>query len=169
MFRVSQRIFPYKVPARAKECLHGGELFEGNETLISCLKIDNKGGVSRFDFCLKCWKGVKKEYSLPHWKNKFPLPKEKKPLTKDECALEVVRIHIDNDDIESKQICFLSVLYLERNQQLVLRKDLGRKKDALNYYEVAQTGEIFGILPVIIDTKVKERVEVLLEEQTLKQ
>ena len=161
---VRQTVFPYKVPSRGKECVAGGELFEPGETLVSTVKSNENGELFREDFCLDCWAKAKKKGKGPYWKNKQAAPKEKPQPSKDECALEVLRAHVDKKEIESKQYCYLLALYLERSRQFMLRKDLKKKKDALVYYEAVQTGEIFGILPVFVDTKIKEEVERLIDE-----
>ena len=78
-------------------------------------------------FCLDCWAKAKKKGKGPYWKNKQAAPKEKPQPSKDECALEVLRAHVDKE-IESKQYCYLLALYLERSRQFMLEKDLKRKK-----------------------------------------
>ncbi len=155
----------YRIPPRASHCAQEGEELEVGMELYS-LVFSGEEECQRIDLCLPCWEKYSKENlneALSYWKGRVPEKKKKdeKPLSPDEKALNVLR---NQDKNEEKGVAYVLAHYLERRQQLLLRKDLRKANKKLKFFEIPESGEV---LPVE-DQELSANDWTLLEQKVLR-
>lgn len=162
MFVSSQ--FQTLIPRRSASCVCCNESLRFNADYVTHLQTIDENP-KRSDFCIPCWTSIehekKKEKGI-FWKGHIPPKKETVP-TSDEQALQLFR-SLAMDSTSNPKMLYVLSLYLERKKHLHKRSELNKRKQSLNHYEVAESGEIFVVERCLLTRAETEEVFLQLRQ-----
>ncbi|MBA3958739.1 MAG: hypothetical protein H0X51_10160 [Parachlamydiaceae bacterium] len=149
--------FQIEIPKRGKSCAVAGEEFVAGHDYYSVL-IAEEEGFQRKDFCLVCWNNLEKEKVIEnvdsHWKSTVSAQKaNNEPVaikSRDERALELLKIALQNEALEDQVEAFVLALYLARRKLLHLRQEIQRDGQKVNLYEIVATEEMIAVKRVLV-------------------
>jgi hypothetical protein len=134
-------------------CSKGQEPFVPGAACYSIL-LETPQGWQRQDLCEKCWLELQTEHlSSPirnTWKTQIPrkLPIAELPKHKEERALALLKLAIQQDSLEDREEAFFLALYLMRKKILCFRQEIDQFGEKILLYEIAATEEIIPVKKV---------------------
>jgi hypothetical protein len=155
---------PLEIPRRNALCDKGQEPIKAGMEYYSVLIEDANREWKRLDYCSVCWKNECGDSFLKQakvqWKSKRQ-SKEEVTTGESADALEMLKERLQLDTEESRQEAFILALFLARDRQIVLRKEI--EEENLLFYEAFETEEIFPVRKIKLNhldiVKLKNSIE----------
>ena len=145
---MDKHLFKYMFPSCSKTCLNCSKSFQIQELIYSSFgrKLNGK---QREDLWSLCWKRQEESSTKQHkifWKSRLKKERDKKITvsTKAYETLKSLSQSINNN--KDAEMAYLLALFMERNKELIIRKDLGKNDKTCIYCEsLVQGGDILKI------------------------
>lgn len=153
-------LFRIEVPRRAPACGNCKKILVVGDSYYSVLSLQEKDFPVRIDYCQECWQEHLGKNALGSWKGKVPPKNEKrKTVDRNAKALELLKASLKKEALADQEEAFVLSLYLARNRQIALRKELSSNT---SLYEILATEEMLVVPKLKLSTleidKIQERL-----------